>query len=186
MINATSSNVRVAYYYCDFADQRTLQTDRFFGTILKQLLPKDRFPEEIEPQILQTYGHGQRTPETHEIGDLVCSLMQLHPVIYIVIDGLDECEKQARQEVLNILKRISALKNASVRTFVSCRDEDELLRSLQLYPRIQLTAEALGGDIKSFVEGSVRSRIESGQLKIQNPELEHHIVQELVKKAHGM
>ena len=112
--------------------------------------------------------------------------MPLHPVTYIVIDGLDECEKQVRQEVLNILKRISALKNASIRKFVSCRDEDELLRSLQLYPRIQLTAEALGGDIKSFVEGSVRSRIETGQLKIQNPELEHYIVQELVKKAHGM
>ena len=112
--------------------------------------------------------------------------MQLHPPAYFVLDGLDECEKQPRQEMLNILKRISALKNASVRTFITCRDEDELLRSLHLYPRIQLTGETLGGDIKFFVEGSVRSRIESGQLKIRNPELEHHIVQELMKKAHGM
>ena len=156
------------------------------GTVLKQLLPEGRFPEEIEPQILQAYGHGQRPPGTHEIGDIVYSLMQLHPVTYIVIDGLDECEKPARQEVLSILKRISFHGSTSVRTFVSCRDEDELLRSLHQHPRIQLTAEALGSDIKSFVEGSVRSRIESGQLKIQNPELEHHIVQELVKKAHGM
>ena len=176
----------VVYYYCDFADQRTLQTDRILGTVFKQLLPEDRFPEEIESQVLQAYGNGQRTPGTHEIGDLVCSLMQLHPPAYFILDGLDECEKQPRHEVLNILKRISALKNASVRTFVSCRDEDELLRPLHLYPRIQLTGEVLGGDIKFFVEGSVRSRIESGQLKIQNPELEHHIVQELVKKAHGM
>lgn len=174
------------YYYCDFADQRTLHTDRILGTVLRQLLPEDRFPEEIEPQILQTYGNGQRNPGMHEIGDLVCSLIQLHPVTYVVIDGLDECEKQARQESLNILKRISVLGSTSVRTFVTCRDEDELLRSLHHYPRIQLTAEALGGDIKSFVEGSVRSRIESGHLKIQNPELEHHIVQELIKKAHGM
>ena len=174
------------YYYCDFADQRTLQTDRILGTVLKQFLPEDQFPKEIEPQILQAYGHGQRTPGTHEIGDLVCSLMQLRPPGYIVLDGLDECEKQPRQEVLNVLKRVTALKNACVRTFVSCRDEDELLRSLHLYPRIQLTSEALGGDIKLFVEGSIRSRIESGQLRIRNPDLEHHIVQELVKKAHGM
>ena len=173
------------YYYCDFADQRTLHTDRILGTVLKQLLPEGRFPEEIEPQILQAYRHG-RTPGTQEIGDLVCSLMQLHPLTYIVIDGLDECEKQARQESLDILKRILVLGSTSIRTFVTCRDEDELLRSLHQYPRIQLTAEALVGDIKSFVEGSVRSRIESGQLKIQNPELEHHIVQELVKKADGL
>ena len=118
--------------------------------------------------------------------DLVCSLMQLHPVTYIIIDGLDECEKQARQEVLNILKRISALSSVSVLTYFSCRDEDELLRSLHQYPRIHLRAEALDCDIKSFVEGSVRSRIESGRLKIQNPKLENHIVQELVQKAQGM
>ena len=186
MIIATSSNIRVIYYYCDFADQRTLHTDRILATLLKQLLPEGRFPEEIEPQMLKAYGHGQRTPGTHEIGDLVCSLMQLHPNTYIVIDGLDECEKQARQEVLNILKRISALRSTSVRIFVSCRDEDELLRSLHQYPRIQLTAETQEGDIKAFVEGSVRHEMDSGQLKVQNPELEHHIVRELVKKAHGM
>ena len=186
MITVISSKVKLVYYYCDFADQRTLQTDRILGTLLKQLLPEGRFPEELEPRILQAYGHGQRTPGTHEMEDLVCSLMQLHSVTYVVIDGLDECEKQARQELLNILKRISALGSTSVHTCVSCRDEDELLRSLHLYPRIQLTAEALGGDINCFVEGSVRSRIDCGLLKIQNPELEHHVVQELVKKAHGM
>ena len=186
MVTASSTNIRVVYYYCDFADQRTLQIDRILGTVLKQLLPEDQFPKEIEPQVLKAYGHGQRTPGTQEIGDLFCSLLQLHPPAYVVLDGLDECERQPRQEVLNILKRVSALKNASVRTFISCRDEDELLRSLRLYPRIQLTAEALGGDIKFFVEGSVRSRIESGQLRIQIPELEYHIVRELVKKAHGM
>ena len=186
MVTTGPSNVKVVYYYCDFADQRTLQTDRILGTVLKQLLPEDRFPEEFEPQILQAYGHGQRTPGTHEIGDLVCSLMQIHPPAYIVVDGLDECEKQPRKEVLDILNRVSALKNASIRTFVSCRDEDELLRSLHLYSRIQLAAETLGGDIKVFVEGSVRSKIESGQLNIKNPDLEIFIVQELMKKAHGM
>ena len=136
--------------------------------------------------MLRAYRNGERTPGTNEIVDLVWSLIQLRPLAYIVLDGLDECEKQPRQDVLNFLKRLSTLEKTSVRTFVSCRDEDQLLRSLHSYPRIQLTAVALLGDIKSFVEGSVRSRIESGQLTIRDPNLEHQIVRELVNKAHGM
>lgn len=118
--------------------------------------------------------------------DLLCSLMPLCAPAHIVLDGLDECEKQPRQDVLNFLKRLSTLENASIHICVSSRDEDRLLRSLHSYPRIQLTAAALESDIKSFVQGSVRSSIESGQLTIQNLDLEHQIVHELVKKSHGM
>ena len=185
-VTATSSQATILYYYCDYADQRTLQTDRIFGTLLKQLLPRSQIPKDIEPQLLRAYGDGQRTPGTHEIGDLVCSLIQLHPLAYIILDGLDECEKQPRQDILDFLKRLPTLGKTSVCTFISCRDEDQLLRSLNSYPRIQLTGVALEADIKSFVEGSVRSRIESGQLKIRDPDLEHQISRELVNKAHGM
>lgn len=186
LVTATTSRVAIAYYYCDYVDQRTLQTDRILGTILKQLIPEDRVPEEIEPCILRAYKDGQRTPETHELVDLVCFLLQLRPLVYIILDGLDECERQPRQDIVSFLHRLSTLAKTSIRTFVSCRDGDQLWRSLNSYSRIQLTAAALGDDIKSFVEGSVRSRIESGQLTLRNSELEHQIVQHLVNKSHGM
>lgn len=117
---------------------------------------------------------------------LLCSLMPLCPPTHIVLDGLDECERQPRHDALSFLNRLSMLGNASIHICVSCRDEDQLLRSLNSYPLIQLTATALESDIKSFIQGSVRGRIESGQLTIRNLDLEHQIVQELVKKSHGM
>ena len=154
--------------------------------MVKQLISGNQIPEEVESQLLRAYKDGTRTPGTHELMDMVCALMQLCPTVYIVLDGLDECERPPRQDILSFLERLSMLARVSVRTFVSCRDEDQLLRSLRSYPRIQLTAAALGSDIKSFVEGSVRSRIEFGQLTIRNPDLEHQIVRELVNKSHGM
>ena len=118
--------------------------------------------------------------------DLVCSLMQLHPLVYIVLDGLDECERESRQDILNFFKRLTTYEKVSVRTLVCCRDEDQLLRSLSSDHRIQLTTTALGSDIESFVRGSVRYRIESGQLTVRDPDLEQEIVRELVSKAHEM
>ena len=184
--NAIAHQVAIVYYYCDYADHRSLQTHRILGTILKQLIPENEIPSEMEAKILRAYKDGTRIPETSELVDLVCFLMQLWPVVYIVLDGLDECEKSPRQDILSFLERLATLANAIVHIFVSCRDEDQLLRSLKAYSRIQLTSAALETDIKSFVEGSVRARIVSRQLTVQNPELEHQIVWELVQKSHGM
>ena len=174
------------YYYCDYADQRTLKTDRILGTILKQLIGRDQIPKQIEPQILRAYKDDQQIPGVSEVVEIICSLMQLRPSAYIVLDGLDECEKQSRQDILGFLERLSTLGKAFAHTFVTCRDEDQLLRTLQSYHRIQLTATVLGNDIESFVEGSVRSRIKAGLLTVRNPDLEHQIVRELVNKAQGM
>lgn len=153
---------------------------------MKQLIPEDQISEEVESQIQRAYKYGQRIPGPYELTELVCSLIQLRSIVYIVLDGLDECEKQSRQDILSFLDRLSMLAKASVRTLVSCRDEDQLLRALNSYPRVQLTAAVLENDIKSFVEGSVTSRIQTGQLTLRNPDLQHHIVRELASKSHGM
>ena len=174
------------YYYCDYADHGSLQTNRILGTLLKQLIPEDEIPAEIEPKILKAYKDGTRSPETSDLMELIFSLMQRLPMVYIVLDGLDECERSVKQNILSFLEHLSTLTGANVHTFVSCRDEDQLLRSLNSYTRIRLTAAALETDIKSFVEGSVRARIVSRQLTIRNLELEHQIVGELVQKSHGM
>ena len=63
------------YYYCDYADQRTLQTDRILGTVLKQLLRGGQIPGDIGSQILRAYKDGQRTPGIQEIIDIICNLM---------------------------------------------------------------------------------------------------------------
>ena len=186
LANAIAHQVAIVYYYCDYAELRSLQTHRILGTILKQLIPEDEVSSEMEAKILSVYKAGTRIPEPSELVDLVCSLVQLWPVVYIVLDGLDECEKWPRQDILRFLDRLATLANAVVHIFVSCRDEDQLLRSLKAYSHIQLTSVALETDIKSFVEGSVRARIVSRQLTIRNPELEHQIVRELVQKSHGM
>lgn len=186
MANASAPQVAIVYYYCDYADHRSLQTNRILGTILKQLIPENEAWDEIEPKILRAYKDGTRIPETSELVELICSLMKLQPKVYIILDGLDECERSPKQDILSFLERLATLANASVHTFVSCRDEDQLTRSLNSYSRVRLTAAALETDIKSFVEGSVRARIVSRQLTIRNSDLEHLIVRELIQKSHGM
>ncbi|MCJ1457100.1 hypothetical protein MMC28_007466 [Mycoblastus sanguinarius] len=182
----SSQKPHIVYYYCDYADQRTLQADRILGTLLKQFFFGGCIPKEIEVQIPPGYGDGAEMLGVSELMDLVRTATMLSSASFIIIDGLDECEKEPRQQMIGFLGRISGLESVSLKTLVLCREEDELLRSLKGFSRIRITPSALESDIKSFVTGSVSSRIQSASLRIRNQSLEQDIVLELVSKAHGM
>ncbi|KAL8797124.1 MAG: hypothetical protein Q9195_000591 [Heterodermia aff. obscurata] len=187
-LQVNSPKVRVIYYYCDYSDKRTLQIDRIVGTLLKQFFIDGLVPEEIEAQIPQDYVEGRQLLGARKLIDLVCFAVKSSSPTFVVLDGLDECEKEIRQQMIDLFCHLSKLKDAVCKILILCRDEDQLLnlRTLQGIPRIRITPIALEGDIKSFVTGSVRSRVQSGELRMRNPDLEKEIVTELVNKAHGM
>ena len=185
-LNETLRKPQVVYYYCDYADQRTLQIDRMIGTLLKQFFVRGHIPEEFEARVPLGYGEDGQTLGMNELMDLVCLAIKLNSVTFVVLDGLDECENRTRQQMISFLNRLSGLETTVTKTLILCREEDQLLRSLQGTLWIRMTPSALEGDIKSFVSASVSSRVLSGELRIRNPQLELEIVSELVNKAHGM
>ena len=177
---------RVIYYYCDYANQLTLQPNQIFGTLLRQSIVNDEIPEAIEKRIPLGYIESGQSLELNDLVDLLCLAFRHSRLHYIILDGLDECGKEARAKVMSVLDRLSGLGSALLKTLILCREEDQLLRTLNQVPQIKISPEASKGDIESFVVGSVKTRIKSRQLRIRNPKLEGEIVSELVSKAHGM
>ena len=178
--------VDVVYYYCEYADQRTLQPINIFGTFLKQLYAKHDIPEKIEEQILQAYAHGTRSPSTKELVNILGQVLALRSRVMIVLDGLDECEKDVWREVVRAFELLRAAKTTVIQLFITCVEESEVLRVLHHHPRIHASPSVLAGDIESFVAKSVQSRIDSGDLKIHDRGLQREIVDELTSKANGM
>ena len=114
------------------------------------------------------------------------SAVEAFPGLYVIIDGLDECEKEARRDSIALIKALLVHDKAVVKTFVSCREDEHILRSLDIHPCIQLSETMMATDINAFITGTVRSKVKSGELRINNPALEDEVVTELVTKAHGM
>lgn len=181
-----SDGARVLYYYCDYTDQRTLQINRILGTILKQLFTAGRIPDEIALQVAQVFGDDSRSLIFKEMSSLVCSAINLNSAVTVILDGLDECEQEVKEQMIAFLECLTNPGSTVIKLFVSCREEDNILRSLTNFSRIHVTPAASEGDISSFISGSVRSRIAAGHLKVRNPKLEQEIVSGLVDKAKGM
>ena len=183
---SVSSVSDIIYYYCDYADQRTLQLDRILGTLLKQLLFNHQIPEHIELQLLHTYSGGTQSPAEKALSDVFYSSVALRSDICIVFDGPDECEKGVWQDMMKILKPLATMDRCNVKIFLTCVAEGPVAHYLQDAPCVQLSPAATGEDIRAFITSSVRSKIEGRDLRIRNPKLEQDIVSQLVSRANGM
>ncbi|KAL8868513.1 MAG: hypothetical protein Q9174_004942 [Haloplaca sp. 1 TL-2023] len=177
---------KIVFYYCDYAVQRTLQGDIILGTILKQLLIDGGIPKELEHKFHIGFGEDTHVLDVGDLIDLVSMALKTCPLTYLILDGLDECDKGARKEVLKLLDRLRDVGRSTIKVLITCRQEDQLLRSLLEVPKIQLTSSALNDDIRLFVAAAVQSRIHSNDLTIQDPNLAKEITDELVSKADGM
>lgn len=176
----------VVYYYCDYADQRTLHTDHILGSLLKQLLSKHDIPNQIETQLLQIYAGGCRSPAENALSDILCSVVTLFSNVYIVLDGLDECEKPVWMAMLRVFEHLETLGHSIVKIFITCVEEGSVSHYLTNYPCLRLSPAVMNEDITSFVTSSVSSKIERGDLRIRNPKLQQDIISELLLKANGM
>ena len=176
----------VLFYYFDHADQRTLEFEIFLNTILKQFLVLGQISPELVLKFIHTYRNVSAKPGENDLVETICSMIESCGEVCLIVDGLDECEKQVQREILAFLDRLSRLQAPVVKIFVSCREETHLLQALSPYPRIHLSPTTLSSDIKSFVQGTVRSRITSGELQVKGLNLEREITTELISKAQGM
>ncbi|CAD6575359.1 MAG: hypothetical protein ASARMPREDX12_007236 [Alectoria sarmentosa] len=174
------------YYYCDHADQRTLQLDRILGSVLKQLFLNHEIAEHVESQILQIYAGGTRSPTDKALSEIFCSVVALRPNICIVFDGLDECEKFVWQAILKIFKHLEATGQSTVKTFITCVEEGPVAHHLTYFPCVQVSPTATAEDIGAFVTSSISLKIENGDLRIRNPQTKHVVISELISKANGL
>lgn len=151
-----------------------------------QLLRTIQVPADVQNDIFRVYDNGLRTPTVQELINIHLSVAKSFSEIYIVIDGLDECDKDIRHDMLSYINQVTVSNTTIVRVFVSCREEDQILHSLKLHSKLHLNPSMFSDDIESYVIKSVSSRIKSEDLRIRNPALEREIITELVSKAHGM
>ena len=107
----------------------------------------------------------------------------------IVIDTLDECDPNKRTDLLEALETILSGATQLVKMFVSSRDDQDIVWSLQHYPNLRISSTRNMEDISAFVRTEVESLIRKGKLlRFSNTkdELKKLVGDEVLKGANGM
>ena len=197
----------LGYLYCSMNRPETLEPVNILATILKQLIScLPDIPDKIL-SIFQTHKYQGLTSGRHRLVDIqnglrevleACSRVQSPQPVYILLDGLDECGKDARATVITALRYItspastlpdSPLPVASVVAKIAIFSRPERDVRLALgngewgFSEIAIQSADTTADIKTFLTGKVKG---SRLLFVDEKDMGVNVIDHLVKNANGM
>lgn len=178
-----SSEIGIAYVYCNFRRQEVQHSWHFLLNLLKQFTQgKSTIPQCVK-RLYEKHNFKGTSPSIDEISDALTSTIAGFSKAFVIIDAVDECKVSdaIRSKFLFDVFNIQTKTGANL--FVTSRHipviEDEFKRK----GAVSLEIRASDGDVRKYLDGNA-SRL---PLVVQeNPELEEKVKTSIIKAADGM
>ena len=177
----------IAYFYCDYKDQRTQEASGILGSLAQQISKQDEQSFAKLYEFHRAYGQGQSDTAPYEatlLRDLVRDVMTNFESTSIIIDALDECVGNVRDIVELLMSLGGNVANANVKLLFLSRDEIDIRDSLDASPQISIAAD--NRDLGLYVGGEIEERIRKKKLNIKNASLKGFMMDRLINGAEGM
>jgi hypothetical protein len=183
-----SKSCLVTYYFCDYADKRTLDPAAILGTITGQLLNyTELIPLAIEQLIEKNLGD-DKCPDLNVLHDIFRAAIQLFPAVTIVLDGIDEIDESGQKIFYTALNKLIQDAGNRLKLLISCRDDaTNILRTPpETSFRVHLQPSNIGLDIEEYIHHSVESLLANREIVLRDSLLKEVMIEKLVEGAQGM
>ena len=182
-----SDSVAAAYFYCDYKHVGTQDPARILGSLAYQLIRQSEACFEKAKAFHDARYSGNNVRPSYrptELRDFILQMCSTFDRTMIVVDGLDECDKNTTM-VVELLSSLSKSDISTVQTLFLSRDEIEIRETLIEYTRLSIAADK--GDLQLYVAAEIATRMELRELHINNNRsIKEHIMDRLVNGANGM
>ena len=132
--------------------------------------------------LYSNHSNGQQQPLRASLISCLKQLLEDANEIFILIDALDECTD--RDKLLKLIKQIHGWDN-SIHLLATSRKETDIYDSLS--PVVSTSTCIQNEDIKEDICLYIREEIKTDQvLRNRTPEVQKHIEDTLIERAHGM
>lgn len=178
----------LAYFYCDYADQETLDDSVILGTIIQQLLlSKHGIEDVIAAKIQEACTDGlSKASSTDLVKILELIILDSYHRVYIVVDGVDEASASTQERLFSNLAKLSASCGTLLRLYISTREIFLMPHHFPSCLTFDVSESRVSEDIEHYIEASVQQRLHSLPVIATYPYLEGSAVRELTAKAKGL
>lgn len=194
-LNQTAtSSVGIAYFYCDYNDSNRKNPARIFGTLLATLAAQNknalRGLQTVLEEKLKT--GATSVPTLKQLSIQLNSTSQCFPKIFVVLDGLDDCDNACREALMIALLSLSQQTQSHIRVLIASRNESDIHDAFYqaAVSHFRIEKRYMHSDIKSYITteigNPIRGQTRGRKLSLLDPTLEQTIVTELLKNADGM
>lgn len=187
-LQRNSAGTAVAYFFCTHRDKRTQKSSNILSSLCAQLALQDEagyaFLESYHDE-LRSNLHLQGEPEPARLIGVLQQMCSSYNQIYLVVDGLDECEDQVETNLKDLVSL--AVREDQEKISLALLSRDELHIRHQVEADFRCTElEAHTEDIQLFVASELEQRINSRKLRLRDMTLKDKIMAKLVDGAKGM
>ena len=182
----------LAFFYCDFRDERKKELRGLLSSFLVQLYHQSDSYFLILSKFYSDHGKGSRPPSDDALAGCLTELVKLPGLapVFLIVDGLDECPNSSvvrspRSEVLTLMEELVKQRIPNLRVCVTSRPEHDIKDVLDplIFRYVSLHDEnGQRGDIEDYI----KSVINSSKIKWWNEEHRKLAIEVLVKNSNGM
>ena len=183
----------LAFFYCDFRDDRKKELRGLLSSFLVQLYHQSDSYSDILSKFYSEHDKGSLPPSDDALAGCLKELLSLPGLapVYLIVDALDECPnpsvvRSPRAKVLSLLEELVKTKIQNLRICVTSRPELDIKDVLDhlSFRSISLHDEGgQNGDIEDYIKSVINTRPKKGRWKEEHKEL---AIDFLIKKANGM
>jgi hypothetical protein len=181
IVKACPERSAVAYFYFDFRNERQ-RMEIMLCSIIWQLSERSPSPYSSLHQLYKTLGNGTIQPQHVHLQEVLKNLLSEFDQTYIIIDGLDECNKTEWKPLAQFIHSLChPTKNPPHLLFTS-QPLEEFKNTFKDVIFIELGSVVSTGDIRSFV-GSKVPRIGNWA---SDDNYAKDVTEQIVQKSNGM
>jgi hypothetical protein len=180
----------LAYFYCD-RNQSDRRDPIFILNSFVRQLSVSKKDGSIQPSIIKLYKQKKSTGFAsgilgiEESRDILLQQVQSYPQITLVVDALDECNKQTRTQLVDILDMLVSQSPNLVKIFISSRPDQDIKHRFEGGSNMEIKATDNRNDIAKFVADKMDNSPPYWRSQI-GPDLRKEICETLVDKSEGM
>ncbi|CAJ0545119.1 Ff.00g085920.m01.CDS01 [Fusarium sp. VM40] len=182
-------NTALAYFYCDRNRADHNEPVAIMRSLVRQLCaPWDNASIEscVEEQYFSKRSRGFASDRlvVEECKQLLTQLLARFRTVYIVVDGLDECNRDTRHILMDFLEELIEEFEHSVKVYIASRTDLDLRKQYHEKSHLEVTANDNQADIEKFVLHKMEeSKFFQNRL---SPNLRAKILQTFHEKSQGM
>lgn len=138
----------VAYTFCQRLDEATQSPAAVLGSLARQIIDQQ---DEFDQVLMSEYEKGE-SPSLRTILRVLNSAIERSKQIFLVVDGLNECQSNSEltQELVELV--MSKRHNIPVKIIIFSRLDITLEKSLEPYNKIRVDDGANTEDLKAYVD----------------------------------
>ncbi|KAJ5813170.1 hypothetical protein N7447_010193 [Penicillium robsamsonii] len=186
-LSDTPKNEGFAFFYCDKNEPRRAQPLSILQSIVRQLSTTAKHPESTQTKLCELYNKCRSAGSAFSLEqckEQIQVSLDIFENTTIVIDAMDECNPDSRDELTDALNSfVSQSNKRQVKIFISSRPDPDLKVQLKNAPNVGINASDNKGDIQKYLN------VELDKLAKKNPfigRLKSKILDTLLGRCQGM